>query len=362
MASPLCGRGFASSCVTCLAAFRRVAASFGARGEPRSLRVGRLLLLGGLSLAVAGAPGCEGSGAAASESVESAAPDDAPRQGDPSRSVLDDRGLEVRVAAAPTRVISVVPSLTELVVALDAGHRLVARTRFDREPAVAHLPSVGGTLDPNLEALVGFRPDLVVGWADEGRGEMGARMGPLGIPVYHARIRTLEELFSHTLRLGRLLDEEGRAQALMEAMEARLGAVEARGEAAAAGRGGVRPTVLYVVWHDPPQTAGPGTFLTELIELAGGRNVLDDAPIPWPVISMEEVLRRAPDALVVAPRHDGEVFRPAWLDSAPWQELEAVREDRVLLVDPDLFNRPGPRVVEAAEALEAFLSGLEFSR
>lgn len=274
-------------------------------------------------------------------------------------AVDDDRGTELRLSAPPTRVVSVVPSLTELVVALGAGDLLVARTRFDREASVAHLPSVGGTQDPSLEAIVGLRPDLVIGWADEDRARIGARMTALGVPVYQARIRTLAELVSHTERLGHLLHREEEARALLHALDTRLGAVRARGDAAAAARGGHRPTVLYLVWHDPPQTAGPGTFLTELMEIAGGRNVMDDAPVPWPVVSMEEVLRRAPDALVVAPRHDGQVFRPPWLDTAPWQELEAVRADRILLVDPDLFNRPGPRVMEAAEVLEAFLAGLE---
>ncbi len=274
-------------------------------------------------------------------------------------AVDDDRGTEFRLSAPPSRVVSVVPSLTELVVALGAGDLLVARTRFDREAAVAHLPSVGGTQDPSLEAIVGLRPDLVIGWADEDRARIGARMTALGVPVYQARIRTLAELVSHTERLGHLLHREGEARALLHALDTRLGAVRARGDAAAEARSGHRPTVLYLVWHDPPQTAGPGTFLTELMEIAGGRNVMDDAPVPWPVVSMEEVLRRAPDALVVAPRHDGQVFRPPWLDTAPWQELEAVRADRILLVDPDLFNRPGPRVMEAAEVLEAFLAGLE---
>ncbi len=109
--------------------------------------------------------------------------------------------------------------------------------------------------------------------------------------------------------------------------------------------------MLYVVWHDPPRTTGPGTFIDELITIAGGANVFADVGAPWPAVSLEEVVRRDPDYIVI-PRGTGHSVQPEWLDDLPgWRDLTAVREQRVVTVDSDLFNRPGPRVVEAARTL-----------
>ena len=264
-------------------------------------------------------------------------------------SVTDDAERTVVLAAPARRVFSVIPSLTESITALDPGV-LVARTRFDRAPELAHLPSLGGTIQPNLEALAGLEPDLVVTWADATQRAVGQRVDALGIPVYRAEVQTIADLRRHLRRLGTLLGREKRAAALVDSLDVALESV------AASVSGRERVDVYYSVWHDPPQTTGPGTFIDEVIEHAGGRNIFGDAARSWPRVSVEAILRRDPDALVIA-RHSPDAPGAPWLEEPGWRELRAVRAGRYLMVDGDLFNRPGPRVAEAAQRMARFLHG-----
>lgn len=273
------------------------------------------------------------------------------RRDAPRIPACDVGGLEARPPAA--RIISLLPSVTEMLVALGAGDRLVARTDYDTDPALRRLPSVGGGLHPSLERLTALRPQLVVGWSGDQSLDQLARPGIL---VYRPQSQTLADVRCTILHLGRALGLEAGADSLTRAIDGELEDVRR------AVQGRPRPSVFYVVWFDPPMTAGPGTFIDELIHIAGGRNVFADAPSPWPTVSLEEVVRRQP-AIVLVPRGERGAERSDRLRRAPgWRDLRAVRAGRVIDVDADLFNRPGPRVGKAARTLahllhpEAFLA------
>ncbi len=269
----------------------------------------------------------------------------------PAVTVTDDLGRTVALSAPARRVFSVIPSITESIAVLDAGV-LIARTRFDRAPEFAHLPSLGDGMSPNLEALARLEPDLVVSWRGATERTVAERAEALGIPVYRADVQTIDGVRSHLRRLGTLLGREEEATTAVDSLDRALAGV------AAAVRGRDPVSVYYSVWHDPPQTTGPGTFIDEVVSLAGGRNVFADASRAWPLVSVEAVLRRNPDALVIPGRASG-ADAVRWLEAPGWRELKAVRSGRYLLVDGDLFNRPGPRVAEAAAALARFLHGAD---
>ncbi len=255
-----------------------------------------------------------------------------------------DAGLDARRPAA--RIISLLPSVTEILVALGARDRLMARTDYDTDPTLAPLASVGGGLNPSLERLTILRPDLVVGWSGDQSLDQLARRGIL---IYRPQSQSLADVRCTTLTLGRALGHATAADSLTRAMSAEMEEVRR------AVRGRPRPSVLYVVWFDPPMTTGPGTFLDELIDIAGGQNAFGDAPSPWPTVSLEAVLRRQP-AIVIVPRGERGAERSTRLRSTPgWRDLRAVRAGRVIEVDADLFNRPGPRVGNAARTLAALL-------
>src|SRR5690606_22351386 len=172
----------------------------------------------------------------------------------------------------------------------------------------------------------------------------------LGIPVYRADVQTTDDIRRHLQRLGTLLGQEERSRALVDSLDRGLAQVEA----AVAGRKTV--SVYYSIWHDPPQSTGPDTFIDEVIRVAGGRNILHDAPTSGPQVSLEELVRRDPDAMVIA-RHEGGSIDAPWLRGPGWRELSAVRAGRYMVVDGDLFNRPGARVTEAARRMARFLHG-----
>lgn len=249
------------------------------------------------------------------------------------------------------RIISLVPAVTDLLVEMGAAHRLVARTNFDRDARLAALPSVGDGLSPGLEGLLAKQPDLVISWPDAQARKLVTRLTEMGVATYDARVETIDDVAVTALSLGRMLGLDSAATALVERLGNQLDQVK---RSVAERR---KACILYVIHVNPPMSVGPGSFVHELIEIAGGRNVFADAGSPWPHISLEEVIRRQPDMVVMADANAAEHFpgtRAAieYLQSAPgWRELEAVRQGRVVAVDPYLFNRPGPRLGQAARQL-----------
>lgn len=271
---------------------------------------------------------------------------EAPRSAAPQAlAVTDDVGREVRLDAPARRVVSLVPAATELIVALGAAEVLVARTDFDTDTALAHLPSVGGGLTPNLEWIAARRPDVVIAWPDHSTRTIAERLGQLGVAVYGARGETLEDGARTTRNLGVLLGRAAAADSLNARVDAELRDVMRT----AAARD--TPRVLYVVALEPAVVAGPGNFIDQLIEVAGGRNAFADAASPWPQIGLEEAVRRDPDLVVLAVfGSDGDPV--ARLRRTPgWREVPAVRAGRIVYADPFEFNRWGPGLPRTARRL-----------
>jgi iron complex transport system substrate-binding protein len=264
-------------------------------------------------------------------------------------SVVDDAGRTVSLERPARRVISLIPAQTEIVKLLAGPAVLVARTQWDHDEQLAHLPSIGNALTPSVEWLAAQRPHLIVAWPDAQSRDVVQRLTGIGIPVYASRVESIADIRSVIERLGVLLDAGGQATALVQELDAQLDAVRAF----AAGR--PKPRVLYLLNVDPPTVAGPGTFVDEVISVAGGENVFSDLRQLWPQISLEEVVRRQPDVIIRA--SERAIADPlAGLEGrAGWRELTAVRSGRVHGVDPDLFNRAGVTVGRAARLMAEHL-------
>lgn len=259
-------------------------------------------------------------------------------------AVVDDGGRRVALEPAPRRIISLLPSATELLVALGAGDRLIARTDYDAQPGLTHLPSFGRNITASVESIVALEPDLVVVPADYLTVGLGARLTYAGVRVYEADVQRLDALAGTVRRLATLLDARACGDSLLAALRAGLDSVRdayAKGDPV---------DVAFAVWHAPASVAGGDTYVDDVIRAAGGRNAFGDVS-GWPEISAEALIARDPDVIIV-PAGGGSSLRPEWLRSAPgWRALRAVREGRVIVVDADLFERPGTRVVEAAGTL-----------
>ena len=260
--------------------------------------------------------------------------------------VTDDLGRTVRLAGPPARIVSLVPAVTELLFALDAGDRLVGRTRYGvHPPAARSVPSVGEGVRPSVESVIARRPGLVILYAGTGNRSTLGELTRLGVPTLAVRHDRFADLYRNIERLGVLTGKAAAADSLAARIRCGLEAV------ARVTRDAPRRSVYLDVWEDPPYTAGSGSFLDSLVTVAGGWNVFGDLRQPSPRVSIEAVAARDPDVVVV-PLAGGSGRTPP--ESRPaWRAVPAVAAGRVRTVDGDLLDRLGPRVDEAAGALAA---------
>jgi len=315
---------------------------FHARASATLRLARRATFRGGVLLLLAGCapePGRPGSG----ETSTDGSPD--------PLSAIDDSGRNIRLGQPAVRIVSLLPAATETLLALGAGDRLIARTDYDHDARLAALPSVGGGLTPSLELLASLQPDLVLTWEEAGTARTRPRLEALGIPVFALQTRDTADIFHNIERFGRLTALEGAADSLASAIRAELAEITASvppGEA---------PTVVYLIGLDPPMIAGPNLFIGQLLEVAGGRNAFPELRVPSPQMSLEEILKRQPDVVLVpsAGERDQLIAR---LKGAPgWRELMASGGTRLEIVSADVLHRPGPGVVHAARELRRVIHG-----
>jgi len=244
--------------------------------------------------------------------------------------------------AAPRRVITLAPSLTDTVVALGKKDLLVGVTRYDDAPEVARLPRVGGFLDPSPEAVLALRPDLVLWMTDGGALPAVRRMAELGVPVRALPVVSVADVLACARLIGAALGDAPAG----ERLAARLGAAIAAARRSAPPR---PPRVLFVVGRDPLVVAGPGSYPDELLRIAGGENAVKGTRA-WPVYPLERAVSDDPDLVI-----DGAVLEPAQglarLDAIP-----AVRRGAVHRLADDGALRPGPKLPAALEELSRALA------
>jgi len=271
-------------------------------------------------------------------------------------TVADQTGRWVDLPAPPTRIISLVPSVTEILFTIGAQGRLVGRTDFCDYPAEARRkPSVGGMLAPSLEGIVSLKPDLVVATPAGNRHETFDQLGRLNIPVFLVNPITVSDVMDVMGRLGRLTERPEAADRAVATMRARIEAVTTR----VSGR--PRPRVLYVLWPDPLIVPGPGALISELIALAGGDSVTADGGPGYPRYSMEAALARHPEVIVLASH--GSERSP--LVRAKWERLgqvPAIAAGRLYTMDGNLMHRYGPRMVDGLERLARLIHPEAFDK
>ena len=260
-------------------------------------------------------------------------------------TTVDDTGREIILTAPAQRVVSLVPSGTDILMALGASHALVGRTDYDTASEIADLPSVGGGLDPSLERLVALNPDFVIAWAEAGPTSLRSQLEPLGVTVFGLRSQDTADVFRSIQRLGHVVGRDSAARHLAQHVRDVLSSVHA----SVADRRS--PSVLYLVEHDPPMIAGPTTFVGQVIGIAGGTHAFPDVAALWPQVSLEEIVRRQPDVIVLPSLVSLQPFIDRLRQTPGWRDLRAVRTGRVVQIPPELLSRPGPQLAEAARLL-----------
>jgi iron complex transport system substrate-binding protein len=259
--------------------------------------------------------------------------------------ILDDAGDPMPPTAERSRIVSLNPATTEILSALGAGDRLVGRTHWDAWPPEAlQVPDLGDGIRPSVETVINARPDLVVLYASGENRDAAQALRAAGIAVMSLRIDLIEHFERATLLLGDAVGAPERARIVVDSVRGTLDRVRR----ATSGR--TKSTVFILAWEAPLMTIGSGSFLSELVEIAGAQNVFGDLDGPSPQISFEEVLRRDPRFVFGRPETAGKLGA-----SERWRGLTAVREGRVLIMDTLIVGRPGVRLGEAAVSIARLL-------
>lgn len=258
--------------------------------------------------------------------------------------IADDAGDTVAVVTPARRVVSLIPATTEILFAIGAGGQLAGRTKWCDYPAeAARVPDVGDGMNPNLEAVLAARPDLVVLYRSGQNASAAERLRSLGIPAIQVRSDAFADVPRLAQLLGRLTGHEHEADSLARAFERDLAS-------ATVTRPAHPPGVFILVWDEPPMTVGAGSYLSELLTRAGARNIFADLPASSGQISVEAAAVRDPDFVFTS-----NPLVPAFASRPEWQAVRAVRERRFLHGTGSEFSRPSPRAPEAIRRLAAEL-------
>jgi iron complex transport system substrate-binding protein len=260
--------------------------------------------------------------------------------------VLDQLKRRVTLPADPQRIISLAPSITEIIYALGQGNRLKAVTRYSDFPVDAtKLPKIGSYVRIDLERVVALNPDLCIATKDGNPKEVIDRLESLKIPVYVVNPRNLDTMLGTILEIGEILNVGDNAETLVASLQNRIQRVKSM--VAQTNR---RPRVFFQIGISPIVSVGTDTFLHELIVLAGGEN-LAEGKIPYPRFSKEQVLALAPEIFIITSMARQAVFEHVKAEWRHWPNMPAVRDERIFLVDSNLFDRPSPRLVDGLEIL-----------
>jgi iron complex transport system substrate-binding protein len=266
------------------------------------------------------------------------------------RTLVDPVGREVEVPADPQRVVALAPSITEIVYALGRQDRLKGVSRFsDFPPAADKLPKVGSYTQLDVERIMALSPDLCIGIKDGNPIAVVEQLDILGIPVFAVNAVDMESTMKSIQAVGDALNAGPRAREILVDMRRRI-----RHVAETANRAASKPRVFVQIGISPIVSVGNGTFINELITLAGGVNVAA-GPNPYPRFSVEQVIALAPDVLVICSMARATVFEEVKAGWMQWPAIPAVANQAVFIAPNNIFDRPTPRLVDGLEQMARYI-------
>jgi len=256
----------------------------------------------------------------------------------------DDMGREVNISNVPERIVSYGSSITEILFALGLGEKVVGVDDFSDYPeAVKSKPKVGDAFSPSIERLVGLEPDLVLTVKQE---QLNTALDNLGVKFMVIDPTDIDGIYKNIELIGEITGVEGKASKLIDDMKKTTARVQSQVKSA--------PEIRVIFLIDTadlnnPWTGGHGSFIDALITMAGGENIAAEAPAPWVQFSIEQIISADPEIIILPNKY---VASPQALKDHPaWQRTSAVRNNRIIIINGDLINRPGPRLVQGLDEL-----------
>jgi iron complex transport system substrate-binding protein len=269
--------------------------------------------------------------------------------------LVDDLGYSLTLTSPPERIVSLAPSNTEILFAIGAGDKVVGVTDFCNYPhdfatwiEAGNMTSIGNYYGPSTEPIVALNPDLVL--ATTGSEDAAENLRELGYNVLIIEPRNLTFVLRDILLLGRATNNYDQAVALESELSQRIDAVSNQVVQAT-----TKPRVYHEVWNDPIMSAGPGTFIDELINLAGGQNIFNDAVSSWPTVSSEAIIDKNPEVMIFPDMYMGVANFYETIEAVKnrdgWEIISAVQNDDIYEINADIISRSGPRLVDALEIM-----------
>ena len=260
-------------------------------------------------------------------------------------TVTDDSGHQVTMSKPAARVVSLAPANTEMAFAIGAGSKLVAGTSYDDYPAAAKkLPKIGDFASPSVEKIVSFQPDLVLA-AGGVQASLRSKLENLGVKVFVVNPSTFDGVMADLTNLGKLMGVSSQAATVVDSMKQQAATIEQKVA------GLPKPTVFVEIYSKPLMTAGTGTYIDDMVSLAGGINIGDAAGSGFPSFS-EEVLFKDDPAVYISTT--GSMASPGQIAKRDgYDALRAIKDRRVYVLDQNILDRPGPRLIEGLQQLAA---------
>lgn len=265
-----------------------------------------------------------------------------------STSVVDDDSNTINLNKAAQRVVSLAPHATELLFAIQAGDKLVGTVEYSDYPTAAQdIRRIGSYNALDLEAILALQPDLIIGWRTGNNPVQIEKLRALGLPVFVSEPRRIDDIPATARRLAKLTGTGEQAKDFIQQFEQQYLSLIQRYRSR-------RPVKLfYEVWQQPLITINGEHLISDLIRLCGAINVFADVTALAPTVSVESVIKAAPDIIITG---SYPVAQDEWLDNwQRWPQIPAVRHNQLYFINPDLIQRQGPRILQGAEQLCEFV-------
>jgi iron complex transport system substrate-binding protein len=267
-------------------------------------------------------------------------------------TMVDSSNRTITIESEPETIVSAVPSNTEIVYALGMGEKLSGVSVYCNYPEEAlSVEKIGDYNGPNFELIINLEPDIFLGaYIDEAAI---SQLENAGIKVILINPGNVSETYETILMIGDIIGASEEAKELVSNMQAKQNQIVDRV------KGYASKTVFFEIWHDPLMSAGPGSFINEMIQLANGKNIADDAESAYPEYSLEKLISMNPQVYLTA--DDGFKTAEDIFAREGYEHIEAIKTGQLFLLNPDMISRPGPRMIEGFEMIARAIHPEAFS-